>query len=288
MDIVRELFLDEIEVKNYALKYFPEFFAKDYAVKKNINFQEVRDKYLKYCEKYFITNPENNAKLHIYQAFNYLRIMCEKEFLRNPFANELLKELLEKYNSLIDELTNYEYYPVTKKSSKARENETNKNILFELSFFKDLLFKALENLDMYFRNEYNINIREEEVNKVLEELIVSLEAATQNLASKRAYYHSLKNSNINFGVINETQKQWHQARNHACYIILSTHHNLLEINQSIILPVLWMQETLTKTYQEYFKYLKSSPNFYSYLSPQDRETLTKENKLRKRCLSEQK
>lgn len=299
MVVQKKDFEVEKQSKENAIKYFPDFFMDNYSILIDKTLEELREEYLNYCEKYFTcNNPKDIAdKINIKKAYDYIRGMLENMKKTYDGKEKIIQDLLISYEALIITIADYRFNAKWKKSYGFNQNQANRKILFEISLLKPMITMMLENIDMYFKTIYSISKISEfdnQLRKTLEGLKEQLDASLREIIAAKSNYQGIWNSvkrrefyrvqgctNADLG---DAKLEWKIVKNNGCHTILEFCRQMLEIN--IALPeenMIYSIEEIKKAYQDGIANIEKGPNYYSYLSEEERTEITRQNVLRKQA-----
>lgn len=277
------------------MKYFPSFFGSDFCILREKTLVELRKEFLDYCESFFLRNIEEDytKKMQIKEAYDYMRNMLEKRVRTYETKSEIARKVLESYEGLIATLANYRFKAHRETSYGANQNRTNQQILFEISLLKPMLVKVLDNINLHFtkiEDVTKVSSFDNELREKIEGLIEELEDAHRELEITETHYHKTwalaQIGGESDSYLGETKLEWKLARNNACRAILDFYREINAINMSLQPEyMVYPLEETAVLYSEGVGNIMSGPNYYSYLSKETRDNLTKQNILRKRPTS---
>lgn len=304
-------FLKNMKTKEMAIKYFPDFFGKDFNVTTRYNINDLEREYLKYCVSYFKIYSEEscNDRINIQLAYEYMKTILT-EHTKFQVNSKLANSISQSYDKLISTMSSYEFKPKWDNSYGALQNNTNKNILLEVSSFQPFLKIVLKNIDAYFdcvSEPEKIDGFYCELVSKLEELKESLDNSNEKLkiaqdeyhdnwnATNRSweynYYGESKTSSCTNSELGEAKKEWRLMRNNACHSILNFFRELENINKALYYGTFRIDEQKrdidynilqeSKFYNGVVNYIVKSPNYYCYLDKDERKKLGQQNVLRK-------
>lgn len=292
-------YINEKNLKEAALEYFPEFFNKNLELD-NCSLTRLKEKYLDYCVTYFEKyNPESTyERIIIKKAYDYIELHIKQEI---AFKTETspTQHVLHTYESLIDEISNYCFIPRRENSYGGKQNTTNEQVLLELSLFKPVLTKTLTKIDKYLKSVWlqDVNDFYLELIERLELLNSSLTNAKSNLEQARNNYrYSWNDVNRGLGLttnstLGEEKKIWRKARNNACGTLMDYYREIQEINMALYYGSFNYMNPLSKTDDEtreitqlynYRMYgLRNSPNYFCYIDETEKQELSRQKVLKK-------
>lgn len=294
-------FFREAEEKANAMKYFRDFFEMDLSISNDKTFGELRKEYLNYCEEYFTRFGQDNEidKLNIKMAYNYMKNILKQRQKTYQNKSDITKQVLDGYEILLEAITGYSFITQGPNTCGGKQNRTNKQIVFEISSLKPMLIMVLENIDAHFEKIIDvtkISYFDIQLMERLKELTQELSESIENLLDARDDYYDIRNLTINskyysgdakFFGLGKAKKEWKTAKNNACCTILNFYREMKDINMS--LPTEEMVHTIEETntlFECGMKNIVSGPNYYCYLSEEERKSIIEENMARKRKLKE--
>lgn len=298
---MQKKFFKEAEEKANAIKYFCDFFETDFSISNRKNFQDLREKYLKYCEEYFtkFKQEDDNNRINIKKAYDYMKNILVNRDKTYQSKSEITKQVLSTYDNLMEAIAGYSFCPRRYNSVGDNQNKTNERVLFEISLLKPMLNMVLENIDAHFEkitDVTKINYFDNQLMLKLEALIEELNETYQELNSAMLTYRDTWDrangrsygrfrSYATHSDLGEAKKEWKTAKNNACYTILEFYREMKAINMS--LPTEEMVHTIEGANTLFdcgMKNIVSGPNYYCYLSEEERKSIIEENMARKRKL----
>lgn len=205
------------------------------------------------------------------------------------FKTSICQEMMHSYNALINEIADYKFNFHRETLYGAKQNATNKQILLELSLLKPVLQAVLENIDFYFSE-----IHDNQLINELEKLINLLEITFDKLAeAKEKYYKTWWSAKKHLYYqedwatdrdLGKAKLNWKLARNNACHIILKFYEEINKINLTLQSDIVHTIHEVDVLYNNALQNIIKGPNYYTYLSPEERKNMDKENIARKRTL----
>lgn len=295
--------LGEAIVKEGAVKYFPDFFEKSYTVLGS-DVRLLKEKYLTYCENYFdgtIDLSLQDREL-IRKAYLYLKDIMQNRSSVYAAKSKITGDLLKAYDALVSEIANYSFCGHRSQSYGAIQNQTNKKILFEISLMRPVLLTMLENFDAYYVNmETTTDVEYQDIQMVrqLEKLVYKLTISKEYLENDRGFYYNAWDS-VNgkcyyssrvrvFALtkrdLGRYRNSWRRARNEACVAILNFYKEIKEVHS--LIPMQYKvheEQQVNDLYNENLQSIIGGPNYYNYLTEDERMAVTEQNILRKKAL----
>lgn len=279
----KELFLHKANDKLNAIEYFPDFFEKDYNLKSYKTLDDLVNEFDK--------NKVFNKDIGIDLGYNYLKCaLKENEYQPNT---KITNDLLGNYERLTESIADYTFNPNWKNSCGDKQNRTNKQILFDISLLKPMLMNVLEIIDKYLEKPKN-NLSELQYEicfeRQLEYLCRSLSYAYYELKRAEAKYHRTWHSiarrdyfceGLTNSDLGEAKLNWKKRKNEACHTILNFHKSMQEINRILYsnhLNGFLNFEQVNDLYNCGIDNIVNGPNYYSYLSDEERKNLDEYNK----------
>lgn len=210
--------------------------------------------------------------------------------LTYKFQSEICRHLMISYDELINEIADYNFNFHWTTSYGAKQNRTNKQILLELSLLKPVLQRVLENIDFHFNKVKNVSIMtyENQLKEELEKLIKLIEDTSKELLEAKINYHETwllakKRLWTTASDLGKAKLNWKLARNNACQVILTFYEEIIKINNALQTEeMIHTLDSVIGLYNSGIKNIIMGPNYYSYLSMEDRKKLTEKNIARKR------
>ena len=189
--------------------------------------------------------------------YNELQIFLNKN---------ITKEIEQSLEILLQELNNYKFQPIKENSYGYNQNKTNEQILRELSILKPTIIVYLNNIYQYIKTNNNPNYIEKLVS-----LKNNLDNSIEYLKEAREEYYTTWEHQKKYGnyinLIGQNNKNWKKERNNACKTILNLYKELHKLNNII----------LNKKTNINLNIIKNSPNYYCYLSNNEKEIIKKLN-----------
>ena len=294
-------FEDEVISKKNAIKYFPSFFGSDYILLNDKSLKELDERYLEYCKKYFtkFSMDDNYDRVMIKKAYDYISYMLIASKHTYKLKSEITKTLLDDYDNLVNTISKYRFNAVGEGSYGDNQNKTNKNIIFEISLLRPYLIKILTDLDRYFENIADVNsisYNDNQLMERLEKLEKKLIEVNETLIMTGKHYHRTWNSTnrrkwyggkATESDLGKSKIEWKKAKNYACRVVLDFYREIDNLYTNSILDGTIINSIdeayeYQKQYQKATSKIVSGPNYYSYLSDQQKTELTAENTLRKK------
>lgn len=281
-------FFEISKVKKMAIEYFPNFFGENLIVTTDHNIDDLEREYLEYCKKYFniFERDTNNERYQILQAYEYIKTHL-KEHTKFQANSELSKKILQSYDELISTMGSYKFSTYDDTSYGAVQNNTNKNILLEISLFQPFFESVLKNIDDYFAtipeaeqiDEFYCGLvsKLEELKNLLDHSEKKLKSAQEEYHTawngKNAPYYYRRDYNIpsyTASELGEAKKEWRLKRNEACYSILKFFKGLENINKTLYCNVAEFREKdneleISNLYNGAVTNIVKGPNYFCYL-----------------------
>ena len=204
----------------------------------------------------------------------------QKEFSAH---SRITEKVLTSYDELIKEIGNYHFRISGENSYGANQNETNKQILLELSLLYPFLMRTLQNVDFYIpKVQVPDEIGDFEI-ELIENLNRLAKALTENkdhLQATRDFYHqqwfnAVRLHKISYSDLGNIRKNWRLKRNKACVSILSFFEELEEINMAIHYKTFQLDEIEKKSLDINQRadlgidHIKKGANYYCYLTREE-------------------
>ncbi len=296
----KEEFLHKANDKLNAMRYFPEFFEKDCNVSSNKTIEQLNKAYTKACKKYVsFKNFDESNTIRLASAYGYMMSVLGKNKNAYEPKHRTTKDLLSSYDKLIESISRYHFNPEYDNSYGDNQNKANKQMLFEISLLRPMLIMVLENIDdqLEKRGNNNVNFNARLTVKLVD-LIEDFFYVNQGLTRAECNYHNMwdrvmKGSCNNRSIsyldvteydLGETKLTWKKKKNEACHTILNFHKSMKEINRNLNSYDLNDLRNFIKVNELYvygIDNIVNGPNYYSYLSDEERKNLDEQNKLRK-------
>ena len=298
--------LKNVKTKEMAMKYFPNFFGKDFNVTTRYNVNDLEREYLKYCVRYFKIYSEDsvNERINIQTAYEYVKTILT-EHAKFQIKSKLATSIKQSYNELISTMSSYKFNYKRYNSYGALQNNTNKNILLEVSGFQPFLRIVLKNIDNYFETISEPEKIDEfycELISKLEKIKNELDSSNEKLENAQEKYHDDWNAvnrrwdcynyySCTDSQLGESKKEWRLMRNNACHSILNFFRELENINKALYYGTFRIDEQkrdidynisqVSKFYNGVVDNIVMGPNYYCYLDKSERTKLDQQNALRK-------
>lgn len=298
-------FLEEKYIKKKALELFPECYSRSLRVSTsyaNNSLERLKEYIIKYFE-----NDEFNPKNVDFDADKaaIIRVaydLVKTEYYREEnlnFENVAVDKLFNAYNDLISSISDYRFNAHRKNSYGGNQNRSNKEILLEISMLYPILLDTLEKVDGYILDNsdaFRLFVAElldkidfwtnaiKIANKKLSLAKFNYQE-TWNSVNKR-YYYGGSSTNLDLGI---SKKEWKLKRNEACHTIYEFYQDIIMINKAIYyesFDVDGVNYSLkVSEIEELYNYvmgnIATGPNYYCYLSEEERIEDRNANVLRK-------
>lgn len=278
-------FAKEIEDRKNAYLYFPNLFNEDLTISSDVNLDEVEKQYLSYCKMYFtsFTEEDNKTKLKIQDAYKYLRKSLENKENKHHITTNYTSDFLYAYNDLLEEISKYSFNSKSDTSYGATQNKTNSLMLIEISMLKPVLYKIVENIERYLadKNQPTVAITdklEELTNRLFEMRDYVLDAAYDYHCG---WIESTSYSTSKYDGLGCLRNAWKKLKNSAFREILVVYKELIDLINYIEPENNMNNETINIPYKKAINSIVTGPNYYSYLTYEEKVKMDTENKERK-------
>lgn len=289
-------FLIDTNAKECAIQFFPDFFGKDLCVSSSFGLKDLENQYLKYCVKYFTNYSAQGCseRFDIQTGYEYLKtIITNKQNMK--INSKIPTKVLNSYKNLISTISNYHFNPHRKGSYGDKQNETNKELLFEISLLTPVLYSILKNIDLYLENVsktekidnfyclliYRLNSLVEYLNIANHDLKDTQQEYhdTWNLVNRPGYnQHPFPYTNLGY-----EKKEWRLSRNKAVRTILDFYNELESINIALYYGTFQFDKEnygldqatieISQNYNNGINNIINGPNYFCYLNKEEKEEI---------------
>lgn len=299
--------IDE-DIKNMknASCYFQEFMQNNLAdaythwnkdsylheIKSKLYFILNNGSYIKDGRRTFINEDD---LLKLIETFQYISIKIVEE--KNiKFESKDITAIYSKYKELVQEISNYYFISHGENSYGATQTRANSDILIYLFALKGLLIDALKELDSFLKLDTSIsdekNLKNDLLNK-LEIMLGEMDNTVTEASQARDKYHEnwdlscrtrRKYRTVFHSDLGRLKKEWRLNKNKACRMILNTYEEIINLNKQIddyFKLNKKSSENMSKKYQYFMERLTKSPNYYCFLTQEEIEKISEENKTKK-------
>ena len=298
-------FLKEKDIKEKAVELFPECYSRSL----NVSTSYVNNS-LERLKKYIIEYFENdvfNPKLVDFDVDKAVAIreaydLVKKEYYREEnlnFENVAIDKLFNTYNDLISSISDYRFNAHRKNSYGGNQNRSNKEILLEISMLYPVLLDTLEKADRYIvDNSDAFRLFVSELLDKIEFWTNEMKIANNNLGIAKFNYHENWNSvnkryyyggsstSFDLGL---SKKEWKIKRNEACHTIYEFYQDIMMINKAIDYEKFDTDESsysmkvseIEELYNYAMENIATGPNYYCYLTSEERAEDRNTNVLKK-------
>lgn len=285
---------EENDLKKDAMKYFFDFFETDLNFSKEKTLNDLEEKYLEYCKEYFTKFDSQSILIRkkIQASYKYIKRILNEQ-TKVEMNKEITKQLVSSYEELIASLSQYHFLAHFQNSYGAMQNKINKDILLEISLLKPIFTKILENIDAFFSNTTEIDLFYVQIVEEIKNLILRLKDAKETFEEAGKIYHHTWNTTMrpewssqdewtSCKELGKEKKHWRLQRNKVCYTVLYVYRELENLNKEIYYSRFDPEhETseyqnslyIQKLYMEGMAYIRKSPNYYCYLSHEEKNAL---------------
>ena len=288
-------FLIDTNAKECAIQFFPDFFGKDLCVSSSFGLKDLENQYLKYCVKYFTNYSAQGCseRFDIQTGYEYLKTILTNQ-QKFKINSKISSEVLDSYENLILTISKYHFNPHRKGSYGDKQNETNRELLFEISLLTPVLYSILKNIDLYFEN-----ISESEIDGFyctviyrLNNMIKSLNTINNNLIKyQRRYYDTWNMVNrpgynqqpSSYTNLGYAKKEWRLSRNKAVRTILDFYNELDSINIALYYGTFQFDKEnygldqatieISQNYNNGINNIINGPNYFCYLNKEEKEEI---------------
>ncbi len=300
----------EKEGRKAAFRHFKAFLDKDLNYKSlSSNENDLKILFNLYLGKledgrYLYFSKEGREELEGKEELEELTkgfLFLNKEITSKKYkSDDLTEKVYNAYEELIKEISEYSFIYHRFNSYGFKQTLANENILMEILFLKPVLIETLKNIDRFmdeFRKSDFKSLDGTRCNIItrLSNLKTKLNNTTKELNEAKEKYHmtwnfvqgrdcsydrkryTIERTKSNLG---KSKKEWRLKKNEACRVILDFYKEMAKLNVELCFLNPWMFEDLSSLYNTGLNYIAKSPNYYSYLTPEESENLSKENKRR--------
>ena len=290
----KEEFLKKKYIKEKAIELFPECYSRSL----NVSTSYI-DNSLEKLKEYIIEYFENgvfNPKLVGFDADKASAIsdtyaLVKNEYYREEnlnFENIAVDKLFNAYNDLISSISDYRFNAHRKNSYGGNQNRSNKEILLEISMLYPVLLDTLEKVDGYIiDNSDAFRLFVAELLDKIDSWTDMIKTANKNLSIakfnyqetwnsvNKRYYYGGKSTNLDLGI---SKKKWKLKKNEACHTIYEFYQDIIMINKAIDYESFDVDESsyslgiseIEELYNYAMENIATGPNYYCYLTPEER------------------
>lgn len=224
--------------------------------------------------------------LEMKEAYNYIK----KEYSnlgRLDLNSDILNELVEYYDGLLSDISEYHFEGHNNRACGFQHNKSSRQILFEISLLYPVLLNTLKKVDKYLASTRDSLFKEELVVWNINPLIGELGTTSIDLENASSYYQEVWNAtnrpycydgiytNYDLGV---AKKKWKIKRNEACHTIYEFYQEIMKINKAIDYESFDVDESsyslgiseIEELYNYAMENIAIGPNYYCYLTPEER------------------
>lgn len=281
-------FLKEKYIKGKALELFPKCFDEVFNINNsyaNNTLRYLKEHIIEYYENDYFTK-NSDKMLEMKEAYNYI----EKEYSnlgRLDLNSDILNELVESYDGLLSDISEYHFEGHNNRACGLKHNKSSRQILFEISLLYPVLINTLKKADKYLVSTKDSLFKEELVVWNITPLIgelgttgIALESASSYYqevwnAINKSYYYGGIYTNSDLGI---AKKKWKLERNKACHIIYEFYQDIMKINKAIDYESFDVDEVsyslevseIEELYNYAMENIATGPNYYCYLTPEER------------------
>ena len=304
-----------VKERRNALRYFPGLFNEGYhlnsdsvfALRFNLDFD-----YNKYEEEnfagFFDAFTEKARSKHeerINDAYNFIRdLIQEKEDY--VLKTKTSSTLLDQYYKICSEIGKYKFVAHFKNSTGYNQNLNNDNMVMNLTLFEPIIKEALKDIDAFVRENPNCDFTNA-VDKKLKDMIDINNLSLFKLTDSRTRYHRVwtgacRRDCYTYSELGEAKQEYRKTKNATSRRILDFARELVEIDSKIMaykyasltgedyetkkkaFSHIVRSNNLIDGYDQIVGRITYGPNCYSYLTEEEIETHTKENKKSKQLI----
>lgn len=304
---IKEKYLTEPEAKQYAIKFFPNYFGKDLQVNTRPEnsglegeLQELRRQYSKYCTENFTngSNESSNEKLSIDIAYEYLEFFLTITNQDKFYAHQriLHRRFLDRYQHLIWSITQYHFMAQSDNSYGAKQNKTNEKLLYDISLLEPVLTATLDNISKYFKNITKLEEIDEFycilINKIFKLSNMLLKAPSQ-FYNDQERYHELWNYIARSRTyspkiarrwdLGDVKRFWRLERNKLVRTALEFYKELENINIALYYGTFEYSEMnygldqatleVSQIYNNGIKNIINGPHYFCYLNEEEKQEI---------------
>lgn len=302
--MTRQEFNDNIYKKYLAILYFndaisDELFCDDISLNTldNIFYMQIKN------NKQYLNDIVNRTiflkKLHT--AYDYLRNYSESD-TNHDFNLELSNEFLFSYDSLVNFIGAFKFHNIKPNSDGDNKNKQTREILFELSILRPIILHTLTLYEKYIswaKNDELYTLHSNTISLNLSHIIDQNNGYSEELSnafiSYRKSISNLKEHKEIYYNVGEEKKFFRLTRNKVLNYILHFYKELMNLYNEMY-KIIYQNEKnryeldslyndwkyVSDLYQYGIKYIESGPNYYSYLTKDEKEKISKNNKLSKK------
>ena len=311
--------LNEINNREIAKKYFPDFFGAGFNILKKSTLSNLQNKYTQLCVRYFTFVGEKYDRIRsdINRSYNFLNMIINA---RDNFGEEdnNIHDFWQLYNQLIAYIRAYRFnkkYEISssrltvKKTYGSQQDNANAmalDLIQDFGCFANGVLIVLEKCFKDYKKPAEVDASYCALKAFFEfwsvtfkRCIITLSQTqddyhlTWDFASGRDYKHDLDYSvwhEDNYRDLGIAKKRWREAKNEACNTLLYFWESLFELymalsNNKLIPsndPTVATDEEITREYQENMELLRKSPVYFCFLDASQKEELAKLKRIRRR------
>lgn len=302
----------EIERKKNAIEFFGDFFTSGYNLQvfPFVYNERVLDQCLDYYkdQDFFknskITKKDASREERIIDGYNYIKEKLNG-IMGYDLEDNLSIALFEQYYNLMDEIGTYRFVPHFRNSISDTQNKATDDMLMNLALLEPVVKESLKDIDTFMTEEED----KEVVNKVKEALIkVSKvnEDKISNLQSCENEYHdtwegACRGSEYTYSELGEARRLFRKEKNQSARRVLDFSKELLDLDKYImeykseklredvdnnreVFSLICHSNNLVTGYENVVDRIAKGPNYYCFLTKEEIEEHTKENKEHKKVL----
>lgn len=290
----KEEFLKQKYIKEKALELFPECYSRDLSISTSYwenSLECLKKCIIDYFEKGYFTPNSSKYDVRKISDLRDTYVLVKNEYYREEnlkFENVAVDKLFNAYNALTSNISDYHFNAHRKHSYGGNQNKSNKDILLEISMINPVLLDTLEKADgyiVYNSDGFRLFVAElfdkiEFWTDELKEASRDLEIAKSNYQKtwnsvNRRYHYGCKATNSDLGA---SKKDWKLKRNEACHTIYEFYQDVMLINKAIDYESFDVDETsyslkvseIEELYNYAMENIATGPNYYCYLTPEER------------------
>lgn len=282
-----------------AVKYYRYCLNGDLSVNRDFSLGYILAKaFDSYSEE--LKNLSTSNQLTLKEAKDLLKgfIYINDEIKSKQFkpTHVVTIKAFKSYVALIKEIGKYNFTVRYCDSYGAYQNKANQNMLIDLLFFKPIVIETITNIEtaldsgkmppyqsvQVLNKLLNMSSLLNEIRKDLEDFEDEYHTYWNMVTGRDCSYdrkkYPINKTKSNLGRV---KNAWRLKKNEACRAVMDFYSEMAKINQELRQLEPNKYQDLDRLYQYGFNEIINSPYYYSYLTREEIEEKTKENKAKK-------
>ena len=312
--------LNEINNRETAKKYFPDFFGAGFNILKKSTLSNLQNKYMQLRVRYFtfVGKEYDRIRSDINRSYKFLNMIINA---RDNFGEEdnNIQDFLQLYNQLIAYIRAYRFnkkYEISsskltvKKTYGSQQDNANAmalDLIQDFGCFANGVLIVLEKCFKDYKKPEEVDASYCILKDFFKFWIDNFKRCITNLRQTQDDYHiTLDFANgrtykyddfdfyswhwTNYYDLGTAKKRWRQAKNDACNTLLYFWESLFGLYMALLNnklipsndPTVATDEEIIREYQENMELLRKSPVYFCFLDASQKEELTRLKRIRRR------